>query len=29
MSPATIHELLDFLARLKAAHIHYTLSDPA
>ena len=27
MSLATIHDLLQFLARLKAAHIFYTLSD--
>ena len=28
MNPTTIRDLLDLLARLKAAHIHYTLSDP-
>jgi hypothetical protein len=28
MKPGTIQELLGFLGRLKAAHIHYTLSDP-
>ena len=28
MNPATIHELLAFLRRLKTPHIHYTLSDP-
>jgi hypothetical protein len=28
MNSATIGDLLSFLARLKAAHIHYTLTDP-
>ncbi len=28
MKPATIRDLLSFLARLKGARIHYTLSDP-
>ena len=28
MNTATIHDLLTFLARLKAAHIYYRLSDP-
>jgi len=28
MSSTTIHHLLSFLERLRAAHIHYTLSDP-
>jgi hypothetical protein len=28
MNTATIRDLLSFLARLKTAHIHYTLADP-
>jgi hypothetical protein len=28
MNPLTPQELLSFLRRLKAAHIHYRLSDP-
>ena len=28
MKSATIHDLLTLLARLRAAKIHYTLSDP-
>ncbi|HLH42605.1 MAG TPA: hypothetical protein VKV74_06445 [Bryobacteraceae bacterium] len=28
MTATTVSELLDFLARLRSAHIHYTLSDP-
>lgn len=28
MTAATINDLLRFLARLKAAHIYYRLSDP-
>ncbi len=28
MNPSTIHDILELLARLKAAHIYYRLSDP-
>lgn len=28
MTNATIHDLLSFLGRLRAAHIYYSLSDP-